>query len=150
MVSQAPWLGTDWGWLHLLSPAKVPFPLILIFERSSLSLLALSTELEKAENEALAMRKQSEGLTKEYDRLLEEHTKLQVSTPPAPALLERDPAPPPERAQSWLPILSASGRTCPWERPRQRAGCLLSPPVPLFPLAAESGASLGPTAGTLS
>lgn len=31
------------------------------------------------------MRKQSEGLTKEYDRLLEEHTKLQVSTPwPAP------------------------------------------------------------------
>ncbi|XP_020935331.1 B-cell receptor-associated protein 31 isoform X1 [Sus scrofa] len=113
--------------------------------------LAVSKQkLEKAENEALAMRKQSEGLTKEYDRLLEEHTKLQVSTPPPPALLERDPAPPPERAQSWLPILSASGRTCPWERPRQRAGCLLSPPVPLFPLAAESGASLGPTAGTLS
>lgn len=26
------------------------------------------------------MRKQSEGLTKEYDRLLEEHAKLQVST----------------------------------------------------------------------
>lgn len=25
------------------------------------------------------MRKQSEGLTKEYDRLLEEHAKLQVS-----------------------------------------------------------------------
>ncbi|XP_039722962.1 B-cell receptor-associated protein 31 [Pteropus medius] len=36
-------------------------------------------KLEKAENEALAMRKQSEGLTKEYDRLLEEHTKLQVA-----------------------------------------------------------------------
>lgn len=36
-------------------------------------------KLEKAENEALAMRKQSKGLTKEYDRLLEEHTKLQVS-----------------------------------------------------------------------
>ncbi|XP_061470188.1 B-cell receptor-associated protein 31 isoform X1 [Rhineura floridana] len=33
--------------------------------------------LEKAENEALAMRKQAEGLTKEYDRLLEEHSKLQ-------------------------------------------------------------------------
>ncbi|XP_045701376.1 B-cell receptor-associated protein 31 [Phyllostomus hastatus] len=32
---------------------------------------------EKAENEALAMRKQSEGLAKEYDRLLEEHTRLQ-------------------------------------------------------------------------
>lgn len=34
--------------------------------------------LEKADNEALAMRKQAEGLTKEYDRLLEEHAKLQV------------------------------------------------------------------------
>uniref|UniRef100_A0A5F8G548 B-cell receptor-associated protein n=1 Tax=Monodelphis domestica TaxID=13616 RepID=A0A5F8G548_MONDO len=34
--------------------------------------------LEKAENEALAMRKQSDGLTKEYDRLLEEHARLQV------------------------------------------------------------------------
>ncbi|XP_028567725.2 B-cell receptor-associated protein 31 [Podarcis muralis] len=33
--------------------------------------------LEKAENEALAMRKQAEGLTKEYDRLMHEHTKLQ-------------------------------------------------------------------------
>ncbi|XP_021512038.1 B-cell receptor-associated protein 31 [Meriones unguiculatus] len=36
-------------------------------------------KLEKAENETLAMQKQSEGLTKEYDRLLEEHAKLQVS-----------------------------------------------------------------------
>ncbi|CAH6779850.1 Bcap31 [Phodopus roborovskii] len=36
-------------------------------------------KLEKAENEALAMHKQSEGLTKEYDRLLEEHAKLQAS-----------------------------------------------------------------------
>nr|KAF6359517.1 B cell receptor associated protein 31 [Myotis myotis] len=35
-------------------------------------------KLEKAENEALAMRKQSEGLTKEYDRLLEEHRKIQM------------------------------------------------------------------------
>ncbi|XP_036285906.1 B-cell receptor-associated protein 31 isoform X1 [Pipistrellus kuhlii] len=35
-------------------------------------------KLEKAENEALAMRKQSEGLTKEYDRLLEEHSKMQM------------------------------------------------------------------------
>uniref|UniRef100_A0A8D0B5D4 Endoplasmic reticulum transmembrane protein n=1 Tax=Salvator merianae TaxID=96440 RepID=A0A8D0B5D4_SALMN len=34
--------------------------------------------LEKAENEALAMRKQAEGLTKEYDRLLDEHGKLQA------------------------------------------------------------------------
>uniref|UniRef100_K9IHS4 B-cell receptor-associated protein n=1 Tax=Desmodus rotundus TaxID=9430 RepID=K9IHS4_DESRO len=34
-------------------------------------------KLEKAENETLAMRKQSEGLTKEYDRLLEEHMRLQ-------------------------------------------------------------------------
>nr|XP_056715467.1 B-cell receptor-associated protein 31 [Euleptes europaea] len=34
--------------------------------------------LEKAESEALAMRKQAEGLTKEYDRLLDEHSKLQA------------------------------------------------------------------------
>lgn len=36
------------------------------------------------------MRKQSEGLTKEYDRLLEEHTKIQVSMP-CPALLDGRP-----------------------------------------------------------
>uniref|UniRef100_A0A8D0L547 Endoplasmic reticulum transmembrane protein n=1 Tax=Sphenodon punctatus TaxID=8508 RepID=A0A8D0L547_SPHPU len=35
--------------------------------------------LEKAESEALAIRRQAEGLTKEYDRLLEEHSRLQVS-----------------------------------------------------------------------
>ncbi|KAG8129882.1 putative B-cell receptor-associated protein, partial [Naja naja] len=34
--------------------------------------------LSKADNEALAMRKQAEGLTVEYDRLLKEHAKLQV------------------------------------------------------------------------
>lgn len=47
------------------------------------------------------MRKQSEGLTKEYDRLLEEHTKLQVSTS-CPALLAwRVPLPlaPPSQSQ---------------------------------------------------
>lgn len=36
------------------------------------------------------MRKQSEGLTKEYDRLLEEHTKIQVSMP-RPAVLDGRP-----------------------------------------------------------
>ncbi|XP_074063327.1 B-cell receptor-associated protein 31 [Macrotis lagotis] len=36
-------------------------------------------DLERAENEVLAMRKQSEGITKEYDRLLEEHTRLQAA-----------------------------------------------------------------------
>ncbi|XP_048346888.1 B-cell receptor-associated protein 31 [Sphaerodactylus townsendi] len=35
--------------------------------------------LEKAESEALAMRKQADGLTKEYDRLLDEHAKLQAA-----------------------------------------------------------------------
>lgn len=33
---------------------------------------------ERAEREALAMRKQAQGLTQEYDRLLEEHGKLQM------------------------------------------------------------------------
>uniref|UniRef100_A0A8C5R7K7 Endoplasmic reticulum transmembrane protein n=1 Tax=Leptobrachium leishanense TaxID=445787 RepID=A0A8C5R7K7_9ANUR len=31
-----------------------------------------------SENEVIAIKKQSEGLTKEYDRLLDEHSKLQV------------------------------------------------------------------------
>ncbi|XP_063516341.1 B-cell receptor-associated protein 31 isoform X1 [Pongo pygmaeus] len=44
-------------------------------------LASTKQKLEKAENQVLAMRKQSEGLTKEYDRLLEEHAKLQVSPP---------------------------------------------------------------------
>lgn len=61
-------------------------PGFFIFLSSSLT----SPELEKAENETLAMRKQSEGLTKEYDRLLEEHTRLQVSMP-WPALLDARP-----------------------------------------------------------
>lgn len=34
--------------------------------------------LQKSENEVIAIKKQSEGLTKEYDRLLNEHAKLQV------------------------------------------------------------------------
>ncbi|KAH0628785.1 hypothetical protein JD844_010305 [Phrynosoma platyrhinos] len=42
-------------------------------------LAATKKALEKADNEALAMRKQAEGLTKEYDRLLDEHAKLQAS-----------------------------------------------------------------------
>uniref|UniRef100_A0A8C5UPG4 B-cell receptor-associated protein n=2 Tax=Microcebus murinus TaxID=30608 RepID=A0A8C5UPG4_MICMU len=42
-------------------------------------LVGTKQKLEKAENEAVAMRKQAEGLTKEYDRLLEEHAKLQAA-----------------------------------------------------------------------
>ncbi|KAM9325204.1 B-cell receptor-associated protein 31 [Gastrophryne carolinensis] len=34
--------------------------------------------LQKSENEVVAIKKQSEGLTKEYDRLLNEHAKLQA------------------------------------------------------------------------
>lgn len=34
--------------------------------------------LHKSENEVIAIKKQSEGLTKEYDRLLNEHAKLQA------------------------------------------------------------------------
>uniref|UniRef100_A0A8C5KCE5 B-cell receptor-associated protein n=1 Tax=Jaculus jaculus TaxID=51337 RepID=A0A8C5KCE5_JACJA len=51
-------------------------------------LASIKKKLEKAENEALAMQKQSEGLTKEYDRLLEEHAKLQVSIPPGPSYIK--------------------------------------------------------------
>lgn len=47
------------------------------------------------------MWKQSEGLTKEYDRLLEEHAKLQVSTPqPVPH------SPPRTQVQSRPPLPS--------------------------------------------
>uniref|UniRef100_A0A8C3UZB0 Endoplasmic reticulum transmembrane protein n=1 Tax=Catharus ustulatus TaxID=91951 RepID=A0A8C3UZB0_CATUS len=35
--------------------------------------------LEKAENELKAMRSQAQGLTREYDRLLEEHARLQAA-----------------------------------------------------------------------
>ncbi|KAM9668243.1 B-cell receptor-associated protein 31 isoform 1-T2 [Dama dama] len=75
-------------------------------------------KLEKAENEALAMRKQSKGLTKEYDRLLEEHAKLQVSP-------------------------SASGPTCPLDEALE-ASWPQSLPVPLISSsAALASASLG-------
>ncbi|XP_062975490.1 B-cell receptor-associated protein 31 [Elgaria multicarinata webbii] len=42
-------------------------------------LASVKRVLEKANSEALAMRKQAEGLTKEYDRLLDEHAKLQAA-----------------------------------------------------------------------
>ncbi|NWZ29950.1 BAP31 protein, partial [Asarcornis scutulata] len=35
--------------------------------------------LEKAENEVQAMRRQAEGLTREYDRLLDQHARLQAA-----------------------------------------------------------------------
>ncbi|XP_043830222.1 B-cell receptor-associated protein 31 [Dromiciops gliroides] len=49
------------------------------FKRLTEELAVSKRNLERAENEALAMRKQSEGLTKEYDRLLEEHGRLQAA-----------------------------------------------------------------------
>ena len=41
------------------------------------------------------MRKQSEGLTKEYDRLLEEHAKLQVSMLVCSVASDQNLPPPP-------------------------------------------------------
>ena len=118
-VSQTPSLGTDLGQPHLLSPvngAFLPQPDLFIFLPSP---LVLPPELEKAENEALAMRKQSKGLTKEYDRLLEEHAKLQVSP-------------------------SASGLTCLLDEALE-ASWLQSLPVALISSsAAPASASLGP------
>ncbi|XP_074872714.1 B-cell receptor-associated protein 31 [Carettochelys insculpta] len=46
-------------------------------------LVSTKRAAEKAECEALAMKSQAEGLTKEYDRLLEEHRKLQELHPGA-------------------------------------------------------------------
>lgn len=118
-VSQTHSLGADLGQPHLLSPvnrAFLPQPHLFIFLSSP---FVLPPELEKAENEALAMRKQSKGLTKEYDRLLEEHTKLQVSP-------------------------SASGPTCLLGK-ALAASWLQSLPVPLISFSAASdSASLGP------
>ena len=117
-VSQTPSLGTDLGQPHLLSPvngAFLPQPDFIFLP----SPLVLPPELEKAENEALAMRKQSKGLTKEYDRLLEEHAKLQVSP-------------------------SASGPTCLLDEALE-ASWPQSLPVPLISSsAALASASLGP------
>lgn len=75
------------------------------------------------------MRKQSEGLTKEYDRLLEEHRKIQVSMP-CPALGREAP-------------LHGGGRCSPAAGPsraRGSRGCSLSL-APPFSVAAESGPS---------
>ena len=41
-------------------------------------LVLILAELEKAKKDLAALRKQADGLSREYDRLLEEHTKLQV------------------------------------------------------------------------
>lgn len=37
-----------------------------------------STELEKTKKDLAALKEQAAGLTREYDRLLEEHSKAQV------------------------------------------------------------------------
>ncbi|EPQ20200.1 B-cell receptor-associated protein 31 [Myotis brandtii] len=92
-------------------------------------------KLEKAENEALAMRKQSEGLTKEYDRLLEEHRKIQVSMP-CPALLEGRPLCTGEAAALLLQALQEP----------LAVGAAPSLSLPLSPLLLN----LGPAARTLS
>ncbi|NXB78031.1 BAP31 protein, partial [Donacobius atricapilla] len=40
-------------------------------------ILGCPPALEKAESEVQAMRRQAQGLTREYDRLLEQHARLQ-------------------------------------------------------------------------
>ncbi|XP_052635771.1 B-cell receptor-associated protein 31-like [Harpia harpyja] len=47
-------------------------------EKLKEELAASKHTLEKAENEVQAMRRQAEGLTREYDRLLDQHARLQV------------------------------------------------------------------------
>ncbi|NXV82853.1 BAP31 protein, partial [Atlantisia rogersi] len=51
-------------------------------EKLKEELAASKRTLEKAENEVQAMRRQAEGLTREYDRLLDQHAKLQVKGGP--------------------------------------------------------------------
>ncbi|NXC45226.1 BAP31 protein, partial [Penelope pileata] len=46
-------------------------------EKLKEELAASKRTLEKAENEVQAMRRQAEGLTREYDRLLDQHARLQ-------------------------------------------------------------------------
>ncbi|XP_065715654.1 B-cell receptor-associated protein 31 isoform X1 [Patagioenas fasciata] len=48
-------------------------------EKLKEELAASKRTLEKAENEVQAMRRQAEGLTREYDRLLEQHARLQAA-----------------------------------------------------------------------
>lgn len=75
------------------------------------------------------MRKQSEGLTKEYDRLLEEHAKIQVSMP-RPALWDGRPLCAEEATALLLQALQ--------EALAIGAALSLAPP---FSVAAESGPS---------
>ncbi|XP_027701576.1 B-cell receptor-associated protein 31 [Vombatus ursinus] len=72
--------GTDGGKLDLNDDVLVENKNLKAELKKLMEELAVSKRnLERAENEALAMRKQSEGLTKEYDRLLEEHNRLQAA-----------------------------------------------------------------------
>ncbi|XP_067171166.1 B-cell receptor-associated protein 31 isoform X2 [Apteryx mantelli] len=48
-------------------------------EKLKEELAASKRTLEKAENEVQAMRRQAEGLTREYDRLLDQHARLQAA-----------------------------------------------------------------------
>ena len=43
-----------------------------------MSHMILPTELEKTKKDLAALKEQAAGLTREYDRLLEEHSKAQV------------------------------------------------------------------------
>ena len=58
------------------------------------------TEAESSKADSEAMRRQSENLTVEYDRLLEEHQKLQVivglSSASPPQVLRKSSASPPQ------------------------------------------------------
>ena len=44
----------------------------------TMSDMILPTELEKTKKDLAALKEQAAGLTREYDRLLEEHSKAQV------------------------------------------------------------------------
>lgn len=52
----------------------------MIWSTAALSVTAVcfSVALKKSKSDLDAMKKQTEGLTKEYDRLLQEHQEIQV------------------------------------------------------------------------
>uniref|UniRef100_A0A8C8SZ93 Endoplasmic reticulum transmembrane protein n=1 Tax=Pelusios castaneus TaxID=367368 RepID=A0A8C8SZ93_9SAUR len=73
-------VGVEFGELSAEGPGTEEQNKVLKAELQQLKeeLASSKKAMEKAENEVLAMRKQAQGLTMEYDRLLEEHSKLQM------------------------------------------------------------------------
>ena len=65
VIWQIPSVGGGWG-------------MDIFWNHTIFAIPPLNTELEKAKKDLAALKEQAAGLTREYDRLLDEHSKAQV------------------------------------------------------------------------